>query len=267
MFDNEVRVVERLIPDLVSVVRENFFSRRLVYSVKRDQTLLTPIDKKVEQIIISSLGREFPNDQILSEEMGGFPSWTKGRLWVIDPICGTSNFAFKIPFFTTNITLCLAGKPVVTFSIDYINDNYYWAVESRPGVYDKRGRIVGKLNQKIRVAVDLGYSLSAATKRQKTAIMQIISELFVEHGIKPYTYTSSLAFAYAAINRKFSGFMVMFTKPWDFISAAYLTEKNGGMVTDFDGRPWRCNSRHIVASTSQNFHQILLSVVKKQWRG
>ncbi|KEA02978.1 MULTISPECIES: inositol monophosphatase family protein [Rhizobium/Agrobacterium group] len=53
--------------------------------------LVTEADKQVEEFLIASLRKSFPEDGIFGEEGGEIPG-TTGRIWVIDPIDGTFNF-------------------------------------------------------------------------------------------------------------------------------------------------------------------------------
>ncbi|ACM30994.1 inositol monophosphatase [Agrobacterium vitis] len=53
--------------------------------------LVTEADKDVEEFLIASLRKAFPDDGIMGEESGEIAG-TSGRVWVIDPIDGTFNF-------------------------------------------------------------------------------------------------------------------------------------------------------------------------------
>lgn len=266
MFDKEYSVIKKIIPRLFSKVRNDFFSAEYNFSLKKDKTFVTHTDKDVEKILISHIATNFPSDHFLSEESRANTSWKKGRVWVLDPICGTSNFAFKIPIFTTNITLFVSGQPVLTFSLDYINQNYYWAIKDKGGVFDKNGRVDLVSKYKNRIILDFGYITSRGTRQDRELIMSITKDLFVNYKIRSYSYSSSLPFAYSAVNRKFTGYIVIFSKPWDFASSAYLIQKNGGIVTDFNGNPWSCDSHYIVASIFPEVHKLLLSVIQKYWK-
>src|SRR5207244_2211509 len=47
--------------------------------------------------------------------------------------------------------------------------------------------------------------------------------------------------------------------PWDVAPGALLLQEAGGLVTDYDGQPWRLTSRSVVASNGQpQLHRELL---------
>ena len=208
MFDKEYSVVKEIIPQLFLKVRGDFFSDKRNFSLKEDTTFVTQTDKDVEKILISHLTKNFPSDRFLSEETRTDTPWKKGRVWVLDPICGTSNFISKIPIFTTNITLLVSGRPVFTLSIDYINQNYYWAMEGKKGVFDKDDKLNSTSQYKNRIIFDFGYIMSEGSVKHRKAMMDITKDLFINYKMRSYTYASSLSFVYASINTKFAGFEV-----------------------------------------------------------
>src|SRR5690606_25710934 len=73
------------------------------FALKGRQDFLTEADGAVESHIRSLIFSAFPFDGILGEEAGGSLA---DRLWVIDPIDGTANFARGIPHFCVSIAFC-----------------------------------------------------------------------------------------------------------------------------------------------------------------
>ncbi len=75
---------------------------------------VTSADREVGAWIATELSKNFPEHEIYSEEEHGDITAisTHKNLWTIDPIDGTSNFARRIPLFTTVISLVQNGEPV-----------------------------------------------------------------------------------------------------------------------------------------------------------
>ena len=67
------------------------------YSLKGRQDYLTATDGAVEQFVREQIAQRFPGDAVLGEEGGGAVDGP--RLWIVDPIDGTANFARQIPHF------------------------------------------------------------------------------------------------------------------------------------------------------------------------
>ncbi|MGO6747746.1 inositol monophosphatase [Rhizobium ruizarguesonis] len=71
---------------------------------------VTAADKAIEKTIVSAIHARFPDDAILAEE-GGRQGGDTGRLWVIDPIDGTSNYMRGFPWWSVSIGVLKDGKP------------------------------------------------------------------------------------------------------------------------------------------------------------
>ena len=77
-------------------------------------------DAIAQQYLNEALSEHRPNDAILSEEaLDDDRRLTSDRVWIIDPLDGTTNFANRYPFFCSSIgwgTFNSAGKIISTNS-------------------------------------------------------------------------------------------------------------------------------------------------------
>lgn len=73
--------------------------------------LVTKADREVEEFLIASLRKAFPNDGVYGEE-GGDIAGVSGRIWVIDPIDGTFNFVRGGQNWAISIGLFENRRPV-----------------------------------------------------------------------------------------------------------------------------------------------------------
>src|SRR5205809_5712858 len=67
---------------------------------------------RVQDVIVTALSRESPHDAMLLEEgpADEHLDVEAERLWIVDPICGSLNFAHGIPFFAVSIALRVNGQ-------------------------------------------------------------------------------------------------------------------------------------------------------------
>jgi hypothetical protein len=79
---------------------------------KGEIDLVTEADFRAEKTIIDTIHSSFPQDSILSEE-GGRHEALPGRVWLIDPLDGTINFAHALPFYAVCIGLQVEGRMVM----------------------------------------------------------------------------------------------------------------------------------------------------------
>ncbi|HTQ10938.1 MAG TPA: inositol monophosphatase family protein [Fimbriimonadaceae bacterium] len=81
--------------------------------IKPDGSIVTPADRAVEEFLRGELRSLVPGAGVYGEEMGCSAETEEG-LWCIDPIDGTSNYAFGLPIWGVSVGLvkgeeCLVG--------------------------------------------------------------------------------------------------------------------------------------------------------------
>ncbi len=77
-------------------------------TMKGSQDFLTIADGAVEALFRRRIAEAFPEDSVMGEEMGGGDA---ARLWIIDPIDGTANFARGDRQWCVSIGFVLDGVP------------------------------------------------------------------------------------------------------------------------------------------------------------
>jgi myo-inositol-1(or 4)-monophosphatase len=65
----------------------------------------TDVDVDAERAIIEVLRRHRPDDPVHAEEGGHTPGADEGRTWLVDPLCGTANFAAGVQAVAVNVAL------------------------------------------------------------------------------------------------------------------------------------------------------------------
>ena len=89
-----------------------FRSEGLVIRRKADTTFVTQADTTIERTAREQIGAAFPGDRVLGEEEGGSQD-PAGRVWIVDPIDGTANYARGIQVWATLIALRVDGHGVL----------------------------------------------------------------------------------------------------------------------------------------------------------
>ena len=77
---------------------------------KPDLSPVTQADIEVETAVREMIAARFPDDAITGEEHG---AGAGDRMWVIDPIDGTKNFADGVPIWATLLALQVNGRSVL----------------------------------------------------------------------------------------------------------------------------------------------------------
>jgi len=148
-------------------------TRSMTREVKADQSLVTNIDRAVEEMVRRELAERFPGDAIYGEELGGDPLAGE-RLWIIDPVDGTTNLVFGLPIWGVSVGLAVGGEPAVgAFCMPCVQETYWF--ERGGGSYRNGTRLraadTGPLLQEDTVGIGseaiLMLELEGFTSRQR----------------------------------------------------------------------------------------------------
>ena len=91
---------------------------------KGEIDLVTEMDRRAEELIISIIRESRPDDGILTEESPEVKSASPCR-WIIDPIDGTTNYSHSFPFFCISIAFEISGVLTVGVVYDPVRDELF----------------------------------------------------------------------------------------------------------------------------------------------
>jgi 3'(2'), 5'-bisphosphate nucleotidase len=80
---------------------------------KADGSPVTRADREAEALIVAGLLAAFPDDAVVGEETGRTGAADARRVWLVDPLDGTADFAGLTDDFCAMIGLCIDGEPVL----------------------------------------------------------------------------------------------------------------------------------------------------------
>src|SRR5687767_3058703 len=75
---------------------------------KGEIDLVTEADEAAERSIVAQIHQRFPDDAVMAEEGLGITVESE-RIWIVDPLDGTVNFAHGYPIFGVSIALEVKG--------------------------------------------------------------------------------------------------------------------------------------------------------------
>ena len=260
---NEIDIFKPLIPKLLKIAHQNQSKSNFSVTTKSDSSTVTSTDKEFDHLITQVIAHNLPNDIIISEEVdtNHHDTTNSGRVWIIDPICGTENFAKGIPLYCTNIALYQNNQPEFSIVIDYLKQTYYWTSFDHPHIFNRSQVIkLPKLPNKT-IDIDNGYVPLTGSDLELQSLGKIISHL-INAKWTTNELGTSLAFTYTALNL-FSAFICPKAHMWDFAAANAFIKKSGGVTTNFKGEPWNLQHSSIIASNDPNTHQQLLEIVQQ----
>jgi myo-inositol-1(or 4)-monophosphatase len=108
----------------MNVVR-SFYGAELTAYRKTGADFATDADLEAEAAVLAELRAARPDDGTLGEETGASEA-ERSRTWLIDPLCGTRNFAAHAGGFCVNVALRDAGTVRVAAVADPASASVYW---------------------------------------------------------------------------------------------------------------------------------------------
>jgi len=94
--------------DLAADLALAYFESGVSVTLKADGTPVTEADRAVERLFRETLSAARPDDALLGEELGRLGE--SDRVWIIDPVDGTSFFSRRDPNWRVHIALDVAGS-------------------------------------------------------------------------------------------------------------------------------------------------------------
>jgi myo-inositol-1(or 4)-monophosphatase len=119
-----------------------------------DTDVVTAADRAVERHVIDALREHRPDDAVLGEE-SGLAAGAGGRVrWILDPIDGTVNYLYNLPWYAVSLAAEVDGV-VVAGVVQDAASGREWSAYRGGGAYRDGRRLAGS------PGADLGHALLA----------------------------------------------------------------------------------------------------------
>ena len=120
------------------IIRDFGEIENLQVARKGPRDFVTKTDKRVEEILIEELTKSKKNYSFLTEESGKIENNDKDKIWIIDPIDGTTNFLHGIPHFAISVALKIDNKLKSALIHDPIKNEIFYAEENNGSYYNNQ---------------------------------------------------------------------------------------------------------------------------------
>jgi myo-inositol-1(or 4)-monophosphatase len=196
------------------------------YSLKGRQDYLTATDGAIEQFVRAEIERRFPGDAVLGEEAGG--SVDGRRLWIVDPIDGTANFARQIPHYCVSLGLLVDGRLEAGALYEPNQDELFIA---------QRGHGAWLNGERMRVSpvADIGAATAEigwSTRIPVQTWLDMAGKAAHAGCAVRRAGSGALGLAYVAAGRT-EAYAEAHINSWDVAGALLLVTEAGGRVNDF----------------------------------
>jgi myo-inositol-1(or 4)-monophosphatase len=223
----------------------------------------TAADIEAEKAILDVLRTARPDDAVTGEESGHSGADGAKRRWLIDPLCGTLNYAVRNMLVAVNVALRVGTDITAAASADPFTDEVFWTDGERARL--RRGGTDEELapspdSRLVDVNLDPPFPNSPGFR----AARLLSDPGFVEQ-FRPRVVSTTLAVAWVAAGRR-----AAYVTDGDlrdsvhFAAGIALCQAAGCVVTGIHGQPLHTGAGGLVVAADRQTHATLLEMINNQ---
>jgi myo-inositol-1(or 4)-monophosphatase len=244
-----------------AVVRR-YYGEPVEHHAKSHRDFATTADLEAEQAILAVIRAHRPDDGFLGEESGH--SGPDGeRQWLVDPLCGTLNFAVSTPLVATNVALRTAAGVTAAVSADPLAGELFWT--DGTGAWLRRNGLDSAVHPSAdSLLVDLNLDPPFPNSALFRATTLLAEPEFID-GFGPRVLSTTLAVAWVAAGRRAAYVSDgQLADSVHFAAGLALCQAAGAVVTGIHGQPLHTGIGGLLVAADAATHETLLRLVRKQ---
>jgi myo-inositol-1(or 4)-monophosphatase len=223
----------------------------------------TAADLEAEKAILEVLRAARPDDAVTGEETGRTGAAVAERTWLVDPLCGTLNYAARTMLVAVNVALRTGSGITVAASADPFAGEVFWTDGSR--AYVRRDGVDARLTPSAATRlVDLNLDPPFPNDPRFRAVKLLADPGFAER-FRPRVVSTSLAVAWVAAGRR-AAYVTdgHLRDSVHFASGIALCQAAGCVLTGIDGQPLYTGAGGLVVAADEQTHRALLGLIEAQ---
>lgn len=221
----------------------------------------TEADIAAERAILEVLREHRPSDAVTGEESGSTGPAGANRRWLVDPLCGTLNYAVRNPLVAANVALRLpTGRIGAAASADPFQEEIFWT--------DGDASWVRRDGQDHRLAPAPGSALVDVNLDPPfdSHPALLLSAPGFTGRFRPRVLSTTLALAWVAAGRRAA--YVTYGSVRDsvhFAAGIAICEAAGCVVTGVQGQPLHIGAGGLLVAADAETHGELRDLVMASW--
>ncbi len=231
----DVTLAHRLADAAANAIRP-YFRSEFGLETKADLSPVTLADRAAEAAMRAIVEKEHPTDGVIGEEYGSSRA-DASRIWVFDPIDGTTSFIAGRPIFGTLIALMQDGWPVMGIIDQPITKERWLGVVGKPTTFNGKtvtSRACASLDQILLATSSPHYFNDENAAKFQNLVPHVNAKRAI-YGGDCYNY-GLVASGHVDLVVE-SGLKVH-----DFAALVPIVEGAGGRMCDWRGEPLDANS-------------------------
>ena len=231
----------------------------LVRHAKEGTDFATSADLASEEAIREVLTDQRPGDAMIGEEGGRTGPADAAREWLVDPLCGTRNFAAQTPLVAVNVALRSRDHVLAAASADPASGEVFWT--DGDAAYVRLDGVDTPLKpsaSSLLVEVDLEHPEGGLG-------LSLLADPVLQRDFSPRGCATTLALAWLAAGRRAAYLQegdlrdsVHFTAPIAIAQAA------GCVVTGVLGQPLHSEPHGMLAAADAETHARMLEILTRR---
>jgi len=212
--------------------------------------VVTAMDRASETFLVAELGRQRPDDGVLGEE-GASRDGTSGVRWVVDPIDGTVNYLYGLPWYAVSVAAEL--NEIVTVGVVHNPENGELFCAVRGGGAWLNGRRLHCSDEAAlgQALISTGFGYDADRRREQAGVA---SALLPQVRDLRRMGSAALDLCQVAAGR-LDGHYEQGLWPWDYAAGGLIAAEAGARVEGLRGAPAGRDS--LVAAGPRIFPELL----------
>lgn len=245
-----------------SVVRGSFRAP-VTRHAKGDGDFATGVDIAAEQTILAIIGAARPGDRFVAEESGSTGVVAAERMWLIDPLCGTRNFAAGAPHVAVNIAARVGTEITTAVVADPFAEEVFWTDGAAAWLHrDGRDLPLSPSAGSRLVEVNLDYWVPGAEGFEP---VRLLADPVFNARFGARVLSTSLAVAWVAAGRRAAYISDgELSDSVHFASGIALCRAAGCVVTGLLGQPLDAPPYGLVAAADAQTHGALVDIITTQ---
>ena len=244
--------------DAGQVLRSGYGRAERIRKKESEVDLLTEYDLKAEELIVSRIREAYPDHAILSEE--GKEQEQGDRMWVIDPLDGTTNFAHGVPIFSVSIAFLEQGVPSLGVVYAPVMEEFFTAIKGRGAWLNDEPLAVSTTDDLNDSLLVTGFPYDIRSRPDNNldnyATFSLRSRAVRRLG------SAAIDLCYVGAGR-FDAYWEVQTFPWDCAAGALVVQEAGGQVSRLDGQPVEYSQRTSIVASNGPLHAQMLALLSK----
>jgi myo-inositol-1(or 4)-monophosphatase len=217
----------------------------------------TAADIEAEQAILDVLRAERPGDAVVAEESGLTGAADADRTWLVDPLCGTLNFAARTTMVAVNVALKTGSEVRVAAAADPFADEVFWT-DGSASYRRHRGTDEPLRPSADSLLVDLNLDPPFPSAPRFEAVRLLANPAFNER-FRPRVLSTSLAMTWVAAGRR-AAYVTDGYETFSVHSASAIAicRAAGCVVTDLWGNPLHADANGLIVAADAETHAALV---------